>query len=212
MNNYMKLLFHLKQFEGDGKFHSVEQLFPGLTTREMGNFLKELVDAQFIQLTGHEPKYDSFVIEKNILTGETKWTESPLNKLNRLQEPEEYKAKITFAGAKYLKEEIQMQESGKYNISVSGSGTNNTFVIESNNVTIENKPNFTAKIEEIINALKSDESISAELRDKAIADLRQASIEVNETGKLSETLLKGILKYGAQIGSIGSLLYNLFAN
>ena len=67
MNNYMKLLYHLKQFEGDGKFHPVEQLFPDLTTNEIGNVLKELVDEKFIQLTGREPKYDSFVFEKNIL-------------------------------------------------------------------------------------------------------------------------------------------------
>ncbi len=212
MNNYMKLLYHLKQFEGDGKFHPIEQLFPDLTTNEIGNVLKELVDEKFIQLTGREPKYDSFVFEKNILTGETKWTESPFNKLNRLQEPDEYKAKITFAGAKYLKEEIQMQESGKYNINVSGTGTNNTFVIESNNVTIENKPNFTAKIEEIINALKSDQSITSELREQVISDLQQASLEVNKSGKLPEKLMKEILEYGSQIGSIGSLLLSLFAN
>ena len=129
-----------------------------------------------------------------------------------MREPDEYKAKITFAGAKYLKEEIQMQESGKYNINVSGAGANNTFVIESNNVTIENKPDFTAKIEEIINAVKSDNSISAELKQQAIADLEQASIEVNRTGKLPEKLLKGILEYGSQIGSIGSLLLSLFSN
>ena len=212
MNNYMKLLYHLKQFEGDGKFHSIEQLFPDLTVKEIENFLKELVDEKFIQLTGREPRYDSFVVDVNILTGESKWTEDPFNKIKRLQEPEEYKAKITFAGAKYLKEEIQMQESGKYNISVSGAGANNTFVIESNNVTIENKPDFTAKIEEIINAVKSDQSISNELRQQAIADLQQASLEVNKSGKIPEKLMKGILEYGSQIGSIGSLLLSLFTS
>lgn len=208
----MKLLYHLKHFEGDGKFHSVEQLFPDLTTNEIGNVLKELVDEKFIQLTGREPRYDSFVVDINMLTGEGKWTEDPLNKIKRLQEPEEYKAKITFSGAKYLKEEIQMQESGKYNINVSGAGANNTFVIESNNVTIENKPNFTAKIEEIINALKSDQSITSELREQVISDLQQASLEVNKSGKLPEKLMKGILEYGSQIGSIGSLLLSLFTN
>ncbi len=212
MNNYMKLLYHLKQFEGDGKFHPIEQLFLDSTTNEIGNILKELLDEKFIQLTGREPIYETFLFEKNLMTGESSLTESPLNKLKKLQEPDEYKAKITFAGAKYLKEEIQMKESGKYNINASGAGSNNTFVIESNNVTSENKPNFTAKIEEIINALKLDQSISSELREKAILDLQQASNEVSKTGKLPEKLVKGILEYGSQIGSIGSLLFSLFSN
>ena len=211
MNNYLKLLLHLKQFEGDGKMHPIEQLFPDLTTREKGNIFKELVDENFIVLTGREPRYDSYIFEKNIMTGESKITKSPFNKLNREMEENEYKAKITFMGSKYLKEEIEMQEKGKYNINVSGSGANNTFVIESNNVTIENKPDFSKKIEKIIETLKSDKSISDELREKAISDFQKAKIEVNNSGKLPEKIMKGILQYGAQIGSIGSLLYQLFA-
>lgn len=210
MNNYLKLLLHLKQFEGDGKMHKIEQLFPEINIKEIGSIVKELENEKFIQLTGREPKYDSFFVDFNSMTNETKWTESPLNKLNRQQEENEYKAKITFAGSKYLKEELQMQELGKYNINVSGKGANNTFVIESNNVTIDNRPDFSSKVDKIIDTIKSDESISDELKYKAIEEFKIAKTEVNKSGKLPEKIMKGILQYGAQIGSIGSLLYQLF--
>jgi hypothetical protein len=102
-----------------------------------------------------------------------------------------------------------MQESGKYNISVSGEGANNTFVIESNNVTIDNKPNFSKTVEKIIETLRSDQSIDAVLKENAILALQNARLEVEKTGKLPEGLMKGILQYGSEISSIGSLVYQL---
>lgn len=209
MNNYLKLLLHLKQFEGDGKIHPIEHLFPDLTTLEKKIIFEELVNENFISLIGREPKYDSFIFEKNILTGESKITESPFNKFNRKNEQDVYKAKITFKGSKYLKEELQMQESGKYNINVSGSGANNTFVMESSNFKIENKPDFTKKIEKIIETIKSDETIDIDLKEKAILEFQKASTAVNKTGKLTEKIFNGIMQYGSQISSIGSLIYQL---
>jgi len=210
MNNYLTLLLHLKQFEGDGKMHPIEQLFPDLTTDEKGNIFKELVVEDFIILSGREPRYDSYIFGQNIVTGKSKITESPFNKLNREIEPIEYKAKITFKGSKYLKEELEMQQSGKYNINVSGQGANNTFVIESNNVTVDNKPDFSKKVEKIIETLKSDKAISEDLKEKAISAFHQAEMEVKETGKLPKKLMKGILQYGSQISSIGSFVCKLF--
>lgn len=210
MNNYLKLLLHLKQFDGDGKLHPVENLFSDISINDLKSILEELSEEGLIKYTGHEERYLSFILEQNIFTNKTKITESPLNEHVLNSEPDQFKAKITFKGSKYLKEELQMQESGKYNINVSGQGANNTFVIESNNVTIENKPDFRIKIEEIIDILKSDKTIDTELRVKAISDLTEAKEQVNNTGKLPEKLMKGILQYGSQISSIGSLLCNLF--
>jgi hypothetical protein len=211
MNNYLKLLLHLKHFEGDGKMHPIEDLFPELTLDEKKNIFNELVEENFIILSGREERYLSFMVEKNILTGETNMIENPMNEHILHSEPDKYKAKITFKGSKYLKEELEMQEKGKYNINVTGSGANNTFVIESNNVTIDNKPDFSKKIEKIIETIKSDNAIDEELKAKAISDFQNAKIEVNKSGKLHEKIVKSILQYGAQIGSIGSLLYQLFA-
>lgn len=209
MNNYLRLLLHLKQYEGDGKEHLIEHLFPDTPTAEIKNILQELADEDFIKYSGREERYLSFVFEQNILTNESKMTASPFNDHILHSEPPPFKAKITFKGSRHLKEELQMQESGKYNISVSGEGANNTFVIESNNVTIDNKPNFSKTVEKIIETLRSDQSIDAVLKENAILALQNARLEVEKTGKLPERLMKGILQYGSEISSIGSLVYQL---
>lgn len=207
----MKLLLYLKQFEGDGKMHEIESLFPKLSLTEKKNIFKELEEEKLITLSGREPRYYSHTIEKNILTNETQITESPFNKMIDESEPEMFKAKLTFKGAKYLKEEIEMKESGKYNINVSGEATNNTFVIESNKTTINNKPEFKNKIDKIIEVLKSDQSISSELRQTAISDFETAKESVGKTGKLPEKITKGILQHGSEISSIASLVLQVMS-
>lgn len=209
MNNYLKLLLHLKQFEGDGKEHPIEHLFPDTPKNEVKSILQELADEGFIKYSGREERYLSFIVEQNLLTNESKWTESPFNDHILNSEPPPFKAKITFKGSRHLKEELQMQESGKYNINVSGEGANNTFVIESNNVTIDNRPNFSKTVDKIIDTLKSDQSVDSDLKEKAILELQNAKLEVEKTGKLPEKLMKGILQYGSQISSIGSMIYQL---
>lgn len=211
MNNYLKILLHLKQFEGDGKFHEVEPFFDDMTSSELKNVLQELADEELIKFIGRETRYDSFVVEHNILTGKTKWAESPLNEINRKTPPEPLKAKITFKGVKYLKEEIEMKESGKYNIAVSGSGANNTFVIESKNVEIHNKPTFNNQIEIIIDQINKDESIDHFTKNQILSTLEIARTEVGEKGKVSSEIVKKILEYGSNISSIGQLVLGLFA-
>lgn len=211
MNNYLKILLHLKQFEGDGKFHEVEPFFDDMTSSELKNVLQELADEELIKFIGRETRYDSFVVEQNILTGKTKWAESPLNEINRKTPPETLKAKITFKGVKYLKEEIEMKESGKYNIAVTGSGANNTFVIESKNVEIHNKPTFNNQIEIIIDQINKDESIDHSTKNQILSTLETARTEVGEKGKVSSEIVKKILEYGSNISSIGQLVLGLFA-
>jgi len=212
MNNYMKLLLYLKRFEGDGKFHPIEHLFHELSIDEMKVIFNELVEEKLIDLTGHEPRYTSFILEQNLITGESKVTSNPLNDIIMNSEPNEYKAKITFKGSKYLKEELEMQNSGKYNINVSGQGANNTFVIESENVTVSNKQNFEAKTEEIIKAIKDDSTISDSIKGEAISAFESAKIELSQFGKISATLLPKLLQYGSQISSIGSLVLKLLSS
>lgn len=212
MNNYLKILLHLKQFEGDGKYHEVEPFFDDMTSSELKNVLQELADEELIKFIGRETRYDSFVVEQNILTGITKWTESPMNEFNRKTPPEPLKAKITFKGGKYLKEEIEMKESGKYNIAVTGSGANNTFVIESKNVDINNKPTFNNQIEKIIEQINNDESIDNSIKNQVISTLETARNEVDQKGKMSSELVKKILDYGSNISSIGQLVLGLLAS
>lgn len=212
MNNYLKILLHLKQFEGDGKFHEIEPLFDEMKSSELKSVLQELMDEELIKFIGREPRFLSFVVNKNILTGETNSVEDPFNDEILNSEPEPFEAKITFKGAKYLKEEIEMKESGKYNIAVTGSGANNTFVIESKNVDINNKPIFNNQIDKIIDQINRDENIDNSTRNQILTTLETAKNEANDKGKVSSDIAKKILEYGSNISSIGQLVLGLFAS
>jgi len=210
MNNYIRLLLHLKQFDGDGKMHPVEHIFPDTSTNDIKSILNELSEEGLIKYAGREERYLSFVVSKNILTGETSSVESPFNDQILNSEPEPFKAKITFKGSKYLKEELQMQESGKYNIAVTGQGATNNFVIESQNVTIDNKANFATRADNIIDTINNDNSIDNDIKAKVINDLTIAKKQVDQYGKVSGDTMKNILEYASNISSIGQLVLGLF--
>lgn len=210
MNNYLKILLHLKKHEGDGKQHPVEHLFPESSTREIENILIELQREGLISYSGRDEKL-SFILSANLLTGEKTIVESPLNEHIYNSEPTPYHAKITFKGSKYLKEELQMQESGKYNIAVSGQGAINNFVIESSNVTIDNKTNFYQKADEIIETLNNDASINNDTKSKAISTIELAKSQIQESGKVSPSTIKTILEYASFISSIGQLALALLS-
>ena len=130
MNNYLKLLLFLKQHEGDGKLHNIEPLFPEINLDEMKAIIGELDQEGLIKYIGRETRYDSFIVEVNHMTGQSKMTESPLNRLNDITPPTPLSAKITFKGSKYLKEELEMQQTGKYNINI-GDGSTANLILES---------------------------------------------------------------------------------
>lgn len=211
MNNYIRLLLHLKQFDGDGKLHPIEHLFPESSTSDIKSILNELAEEGLIKFAGREERFLTFRFEQNLLTKESKITESPLNDQILNSEPEPFKAKITFKGSKYLKEELQMQESGKYNIAVTGQGATNNFVIESQNVTIDNKANFATRADNIIDTINNDNSIENDIKAKVINDLTIAKKQVDQNGKVSGDTMKNILEYASNISSIGQLVLGLFA-
>lgn len=202
---------HLKQFDGDGKLHPIEHIFPDISTSDIKNILNELSEEGLIKFVGRETRYLSFVISHNLLTGETSSEESPFNDEILNSKPEPFKAKITFKGSKYLKEELQMQESGKYNIAVTGQGATNNFVIESQNVTIDNKANFATRADNIIDTINNDSSIDNDVKAKVINDLIIAKKQVDQNGKVSGDTMKHILEYASNISSIGQLVLSLFA-
>jgi hypothetical protein len=212
MTNYIKLLLHLKNFEGDGNMHPIVQLFDNKPIDEVKNILQELSDEGFIIFTGGESRYLSYFSKTNILTNETVWTESPNNEYILNTPPPPLRAKITFKGSKYLKEELQMQEAGKYNISVSGQGATTNFVIESQNVNIDNKANFVNKADKIIDAINNNDSIENTVKAKVINDLTIAKKQIDENGKVSGDLMKTILEYGSNISSIAQLVLALFVS
>lgn len=209
---YTNILLHLKQFEGDGKMHEIEHLLPHLTFEQKKAIFKELEEEQLIKLQGREERYLSFLLEQNPITGKSKMIENPLNDTIKNTSQPPFKAKITFKGSKYLKEEIQMQEAGKYNINISGDSAKNTVVIGSNNVTINNSEQAKDKISEIIKAIKNDTSISEKLKKEAIENFEEIKIEVENSEEISSSSLKNALSLADQISSIGSLVVSLLSS
>ena len=208
MNNYLKLLLFLKQHEGDGKFHNIEPLFPEIHLDEMKAIVGELDQEGLIKYIGRETRYDSFILEVNSMTGKSKMTESPLNRLNDITPPTPLSAKITFKGSKYLKEELEMQQTGKYNINI-GDGSTANLILESTSSTINNYTQVQQKIEEIINAVQQDNNANDETKTQILESLAKASNEIQAQKAISKTTLKDILTRGAEISSIGSLLASL---
>ncbi len=212
MNNFHRVLLYLKQFEGDGILHQIEHLFIDTSLHKIKIILEELSNEGLITFKGREEKSLSFIFTQNILTNESNWIDSPLNEHILNSKPEPYEAKITFKGSKYLKEELQMKDSNKYNISVTGHGAKNTFVIESNNVKIDNKTNLSTQVDTIIETIKYDNSITNEIKVKAINDLLDAKKLFNQNEKIPSELIKRILEYGSYISSIGQLVLGLFSS
>lgn len=208
MNNYLRLLLFLKQHEGDGKFHNIEPLFPDMSTDEMKAIVGELDQEGLIKFIGRETRYDSFIVEVNQLTGKTKCTESPFNELNHKIPPTPLSAKITFKGSKYLKEELEMQQTGKYNINI-GDGSTANLILESTSSAINNYNQVQQKIDEIINAIQQDNKTDIETKTQILESLAKASSEIETQKTISKPTLKDILTRGAEISSIGSLLASL---
>lgn len=202
MNNYLKVLLYLKKSEGDGKLHEVESILSDIDKEERKEIFIELAREDLIQLDGG--RYTGL----GIIVGNRNKTSKTFggDKVEYIP----FSAKITFKGSKYLKEELQMQESGKYNIAVTGQGTTNNFVIESQNVTIDNKAKFANRADKIIDTINNDSSIDNNIKSKIINDLSNAKKQADQNGKVSGNLIKQILEYGSNISSIGQLVMGLF--
>ena len=208
MNNYLRLLLFLKQHDGDGKFHNIEPLFSEISLSQMKAIIGELDQEGLIKFIGRETRYDEFIVEVNQLTGKTKWTESPINELHDKIPPIPLSAKITFKGSKYLKEELEMQQTGKYNINI-GDGSTANLILDSNSSTINNYNQVQQKIDEIINVIQEDSNIDIKAKSQLLESLSKASSEIVAQKAISKTTLKDILTRGAEISSIGSLLASL---
>lgn len=202
MNNYLKVLLYLKKYEGDGQYHEIESLFPNLSIKQQEAIFRELEGEDFIKLTGREQRFDNFIFEVNHFTGQSKITESPLNALNDLP-PKPFSAKLTFKGSKYLKEELEMQNSGKYNINIGNSSTAN-LILESDNAVIHNSSQVHEQIKEIVDTIKKDETLSDAKKSEAIAVFQKAENELSTTRKISKLTLREILATGSDISTIGT--------
>lgn len=199
MNNYLKVLLYLKQFEGDGKFHEVESLLTDINKEEKKEIFVELAGEDLIHLDGG--RHTGLPIIIGYADGRSKTFGGD----NIRYEP--YTAKITFKGSKYLKEELEMTDKGKYNISVDGNSTANV-IIGSPGATINNKTEVIKAAKTIIKTIETDNSIDNVTKQEAIGDLTRFINEVEQGNPKTETVDK-VLTLGSNIASIGSLVISL---
>lgn len=200
-NNYHKILLYLKQFEGDGEFHEIESLFVDFGLIERNEIFQELAREELIYLTGGNFSGAPLMgfVDTN---GKMDWFGGSDRSVYI-----PYQAKLKFKGSKYLKEELEMTDKGKYNINVDGNSTANV-IIGSPGATINNRPEIINKTKSIINTIENDNSIDNTTKQQAIGDLNQFINEVEQGTPKKETVDK-VLTLGSNIASIGSLVIGL---
>lgn len=201
-NNYLKILLHLKQFAGDGKFHEIESILGDLGQQEKKEIVFELVREGLIYLDGGRMTGSAFIAfgdgKGNIKTIGDNYTE-----VKYLP----FSGKLKLKGSKYLKDILEMADKNEYNINVSDGSTANV-IISSPNSTINNKTEIIDKTKSIIKTIETDNSIDGSTRQIAISDFSQFLIEVEKDIHNQATIDK-ILSFGSNISSIGSLVVSL---
>lgn len=201
-NNFLKILLHLKQFEGDGKFHEIESVLDNIDQTEKRDIIEELAREDLIYLDGgHMTGLP--LIGFGDGRGNVKWIGGD----NEKSEYVPYSGKLKFKGSKYLKEELEMTDKGKYNIKVDGNSTANV-IIGSPGATINNKTEIVDKVKTIIKTIENDNSIDTSTKQNAIGDFNNLLKEVEQETKNPATIEK-IFSLGGNISSIGSLVVSL---
>jgi hypothetical protein len=200
-NNYHKVLLYLKQFEGDGKFHEIESVLGDMNQKEKEEILVELAREDLIYLDGG--RWTGLPLMAFVGGGQVDW----LGGRDEHSTYEPFRGKLKFKGSKYLKEELEMTDKGKYNINVEGNSTANV-IIGSPGATINNRPEIINKTKSIIKTIENDNSIDNTTKQQAIGDLNQFINEVEQGTPKKETVDK-VLTLGSNIASIGSLVIGL---
>lgn len=201
MNNYLKVLLYLKQFEGDGNFHEIESILTDLPITEKKEILNELAREELIYLDGGIQLGLPLMVFLG--DGEPVQVGGASDEFKYIP----YRGKLKFKGSKYLKEEMEMTEKGKYNINVEGNSTANV-IIGSPGAMINNKAEIIEKVKHIVDTIQSDETISKEEKQEAIQVLNQLQTEISTDNPNSQTIDK-VMTIGAKIASIGSLVVAL---
>lgn len=200
-NNYHKVLLYLKQFEGDGKYHEIESILGEIDAKEKEEILRELAHEELIYLEGGT--WSGLPLMGFFGGGEVEWVGGK----DEFSKYEPFRGKIKFKGSKYLKEDIEMADKGKYNIKVDGNSTANV-IIGSPGATINNKTEVLEKIKDIIQVLKNDNSLDNSSQEKSVELLTRLQQEIEVNRKNPETIQR-ILSLGSNISSIGSLVVSL---
>jgi uncharacterized protein YegP (UPF0339 family) len=193
VNNYIKILTHLREFAGDTELHNIHSFLDklGLIDKKQKNsILSDLQKMDYI-------RYDGGTKGGQMIIGGKKFGEIY---------QAEFKARITIEGLKYLKEDLEMEKQGSYNFKIEGS--NNQVVIDSKNVTIKVKDEVENLIQSVIKAIEADTSIQIETKDSYKGTFYKLSTEVSQD-KLNQATIKEAISIGDSLSSIGSFVLSM---
>jgi hypothetical protein len=203
MNNYLKILSHLKAYEGDEQYHDIGEILVGMNKATMNKVFIELKKEGLIKLTGGPaPIYSTGLTNRDGYgSREVRWHST------KIGTDRPYKGKITFKGSKYLKDELQLIDINKMNIRIGDNSTAN-MILHSPNSTILNKPHSRDTINKIIEVLKNDTTQDASTISFAISTFSLLRAEVDLGNPTQDTWNKAFT-IGANIASVGSLVLAL---
>jgi hypothetical protein len=210
-NYYLTILKYLKQFEGDGKFYEVKELFElPETDANNRNIIKDLVEKDLVKRqvgTGirTRPPSSAGIIYAN---GTMETFGGPSADWQSTYIPN--RLKITFDGSAYLKKELEMNERNSTKI---GNVTNSYIVVNSPNssINIGNTKNQSEVIDitrKIVETLKVDNSVNEELRAQHLV-IFQTLMSQAENGNIEKETGMKALTVGDSVSSIGSFLVSL---
>ncbi len=194
-NYYLKVLLHLKQFEGDGLVHEIESIFANAERNQIENILRELSCENYIRLEGGNYGMLPIMYFPDDVQN---------NPENYSQKYVPFSASITPAGIKYLKE-LLTTNSNYYSINL---GPNSNLIINSPGAAINNNPEIIKLVQEIIKTLENDSAINNDDKTEAVQSFQQLETEIKSGNAMPSTFEK-IITLGEKISSIGSFVITL---
>lgn len=195
MDNYLKLLNYLNEFFGDGKYQEFEHLFTTLDRQSKKNIVEDLKKDGYVEI---DPKTGFMPI---VFTYPNDPHHSPPRFIN-------YKGRLTLKGFNHLKEIENMKDNVKFS-----NITNSQIVLGSTNTAIninnvQNQPEVIEIVSKIVETLKTDNSISNELKEHHLQIFQTLLIQAQNGQIEKETGMKA-LTVGDSVSSIGSFLLSL---
>lgn len=200
LETYIKFLEHLAAFP-DHDFHEIESYFMSIPEREMQSILKELSIKGYLKFTKREDLRIRALAINTIMGINT-----PVKFDNPIVP---YKAKITFDGREYIKNNKKRNKVEATKIKV---GKNyGSIVIDSphSSITIA-KSESLDKINEALEKIKKDIKLDILIRDAAIENLNLISTMISQnTFKGDSFNFQPLIKVAETTSTIGSFVLAL---
>ena len=201
MNNFINVLVHLKQFEGDGKYHIIEDLLKvDFESRRI--IFQQLIQEGLIKLTGGYRNIDNLVT-----IGDGRGNSYTLNVPDKvIYYP--YKAQITFKGSEYLRKETSSKPKSSIKLKAGKKARINLIVDSKNSRIINNSDKIVSAAKKIIKTLNADKTLNTAERVKALNVFETLITEAQEKA-IKQSTWEKVTSIGSDVASIVSMVLSL---